>query len=161
MIGTINNDGSGFLNDPTGNRRFAVVHLEDIDWEYEKVVDINQLWAELYQAYKNGESWELTKHEQEIQAEINNTHLTASPLEDLLLEWFEVDPSQDEKFMSTMDILEKLEMVGLKGDQFRNKMELGTVLTKLGLKQTQRRINNKRQRGYVGVWPVNMNEVKL
>lgn len=161
MIGTINNDGSGFLNDPTGNRRFAVVHLEDIGWDYETTVDVNQLWAELYQAYKDGEAWELTRHEQEIQSEINNTHLTASPLEDLLLEWFEVDPSQDERFMSTMDILEKLELCGLKGEQFRNKMELGTVLTKLGLKQTQRRVNNKRQRGYVGIWPVNMNEVKL
>lgn len=160
MIGTINNDGSGFLNDPTGNRRFAVVHLEDIDWNYETTINRDQLWAELYQAYKDGEAWELTRHEQEVQAEINQSHMTESPLEELLLEWFVIDPS-DTHFSTTMSILEKLEDLGLKGDQFRNKMELGTVLTKHGLQRTRRRQDGKLQMGYTGIKPINMNEIKL
>lgn len=160
MIGTINNDGSGFLNDPTSNRRFAVVHLDDVDWSYETAINIEQLWAELYHAYKNGETWELTRYEQEVQNEINNEHMTQSPLEELLLEWFEIDPTS-ERFMTTMDILDKLETLGLKGDQFRNKMELGTVLTKHGLQRTKRRKEGKLQYGYTGVWPVNTSEIKI
>lgn len=151
MIGTINPDGTGFLSDPTGNRRFALVHLEDIDWSYEET-DKCQLWAEIYAAYCNGESWELTPHEQEIQNEINRGHMTSSPLEELLLQYFELDNSDTTHFTPTMEILEKLESLGLKGDQFRNKMELGTVLTKYGLKRTQRRVGGSRPVGYEGVW---------
>ena len=54
MIGTINPDGTGFLNDPTGNRRFVVIHLESIDFRYSTTIDVHQLWAELYAAYRNG-----------------------------------------------------------------------------------------------------------
>lgn len=42
------------MNDPSGNRRFGVVQLNDIDWSYEEI-DIHQLWAQIYQAYKDGE----------------------------------------------------------------------------------------------------------
>lgn len=152
FIGTINEDGTGFLNDPTGNRRFAVVHLDDIDWNYVTAIDIHQLWAELYAAYLGGETWELTPHEQEIQNEINGEHMVSTPLEELLLQHFNLDKTQTEKFTPTMNILDKLEMLGLKGDQFRNKMELTTILTKHGLPKRQKRINGAAVRGYEGVW---------
>jgi predicted P-loop ATPase len=157
MIGTINEDGTGFLNDPTGNRRFAVVHLDDIDWSYTGI-DKDQLWAEIYAAYLEGEPYELTPHEQEIQNEINLGHMVSSPLEELLIQYFEIDKSDSSHFTPTMEILEKLESLGLKGDQFRNKMELGTTLTKLGLKKGQRRIGGQRLMGYEGVW---YREVKI
>lgn len=151
MIGTINPDGTGFLNDPTGNRRFAVVHLDDIDWSYTKI-DPHQLWAEIYNAYKNGEQYELTRAEQEVQNEINIEHTTASPLEELLIEHFVIDTSQPERYASVMDILEKLETLGLKGDQFRNKMELGVVMVKLGVAKKRKMTNGKRTHVYEGVW---------
>jgi predicted P-loop ATPase len=103
MIGTINADGAGFLNDPTGNRRFVVLDVEDIDWRYEKAIDRDQLWAELYQAYCNGEAWELTRAEQEIQRELNDGHMVQSPLEEMLLHYYEIDPSQEWR-MSSMTI---------------------------------------------------------
>jgi predicted P-loop ATPase len=151
MIGTVNPDGGGFLTDPTGNRRFAIVHLNAIDFTYTEV-DKDQLWAQMFAEYKAGAAWELTIHEREVQAALNMGQTTASPLEELFLEHFRVDPSQPEKFAATMDILSILEDVGLRGDQYRNKMELANVATKLGLKQVQRRADGKRQRGYSGVW---------
>jgi predicted P-loop ATPase len=151
MIGTVNPDGGGFLTDPTGNRRFAIVHLNAIDFSY---TDVNrdQLWAQMYAEFKAGAAWELTIHEREVQAALNMGQTTASPLEELFLEHFRIDPSQPEKFTATMDILSILEDVGLRGDQYRNKMELSSVATKLGLKQAQRRVAGKPQRGYAGVW---------
>jgi predicted P-loop ATPase len=151
MIGTINEDGTGFLHDPTGNRRFAVVHLDDIDWSYTKI-DRDQLWAELYAAYLAGEPWELTPYEQEIQAEINGGHMMVSPLEELLLQYYEIDKTETERFTPTMEILDRLTTLGLKGDQFKQKMELTSILTKMGLKPEQRRHGGKVLRGYRGVW---------
>ena len=151
MIGTINEDGTGFLHDPTGNRRFAVVHLDAIDWAYTQI-DRNQLWAELYEAYLAGETWELTPYEQEIQAEINGGHMMVSPLEELLLQYYEIDKTETERFTPTMEILDRLTTLGLKGDQFKQKMELTSILTKMGLKPEQRRVGGKALRGYRGVW---------
>lgn len=160
MIGTINEDGTGFLHDPTGNRRFAVVHMDDIDWSYTQV-DRDQLWAEIYTAYLRGETWELTPYEQEIQAEINGGHMMVSPLEELLLQYYEIDKTDSEHFTPTMEILDRLTTLGLKGDQFKQKMELTTILTKMGLKPEQRRIQSGRLRGYRGIWfrgePINVN----
>ena len=151
MIGTINDDGTGFLNDRTGNRRFAVVEVKDIDWGYE-AIDRDQLWAELYVAYLAGESWELTLHEREVQAEINELQMTISPLEELFTQYFVIDPSRTDQFSATMGILDKLETMGLKGDQFKNKMELTSLLNKRGLKSIQRSQGGVRTRGYEGVW---------
>ena len=151
LIGTINADGTGFLHDPTGNRRFAVVHLDDIDWSYTRI-DRDQLWAELYDAYLSGERWELTPYEQEIQAEINGGHMMVSPLEELLLQYDEIDRTNTDQFTPTMEILERLTNLGLKGDQFKQKMELTAILTKMGLKADQRRVQGGRMRGYRGIW---------
>lgn len=151
MIGTVNEDGTGFLSDPSGNRRFGVIQLANIDWSYEKI-NIDQLWAQMYQAYKNGEAFELTYHEQEKQNELNLNYTLSTPLEELFTAYFAYDKSQPERFMSTMDILEALENVGLKGDQYKNAMSLAGVMTKLGLEKAQRRVDGKVSRGYKGVW---------
>lgn len=150
LLGTINEDGTGFLNDTTGNRRYGVIHIADIDWSYENI-DINQLWAQIYAAYLNGEQWELSQAEREIQAEINSGHMISSPVEELLLQYFDIDPSNTETFSGTMDILEKLQNMGLRGDQFRNKMEVASVLTKMGLTPVQKRADGRRIRGYAGI----------
>ncbi len=151
LLGTINPDGTGFLHDPTGNRRFAVVHLDSIDWSYTEI-DRDQFWAELYEAYLSGESWVLTPYEKEIQNEINRGHMMVSPLEELLLQYYEIEPGNTDQFTPTMEILERLTTLGLKGDQFKQKMELTSILTKMGLKPEQRRLKGGRMRGYTGIW---------
>ncbi len=151
LIGTVNEDGTGFLNDPSGNRRFGVIRMTDIDWSYEEI-KIDQLWAQIYQLYKNGESFKLTKHEKEIQKEMNLEHTMQSPLEELFLDYFEYDISRPERFMGTMDILERLGDVGLQGKQYTNKIELASVMTKLGIEKATKRQNGKLARGYNGVW---------
>lgn len=56
IVGTTNSE-SGFLRDITGNRRFWPVQVSERGshhpWELE---DIDQVWAEAIQAYKDGES---------------------------------------------------------------------------------------------------------
>jgi predicted P-loop ATPase len=149
MIGTVNPDGTQFLND-TENRRFAIIHLDDIDWSYEEI-DKDMLWAELYHAYRQGEEYELTPFEREIQNEINADHVTESPLETVLIAHYKLDSSDPEEFITVNDLMQQLEDLGVKGDQFRNKMELGKVMARNGINKSRRMIDGRRQSVYEGV----------
>lgn len=153
MIGTVNEDGTGFLNDPSGNRRFGVVELSGIDWSYE-TINRDQLWAQIYRMYRDGEPFELTHHEQEIQSQMNLDFTLQTPMEELFLNFFEYDASQPDRFMTTMEILEALGNVGLEGSQFTNKIELASLMTKLGIQKATKRVgvDRKLRRGYSGVW---------
>jgi predicted P-loop ATPase len=151
MIGTVNEDGTGFLNDPSGNRRFGVVELAGIDWSYEKI-NRDQLWAQLYQMYKDGEPFELTHHEQEVQNQMNLEFTLQTPMEEIFTRHFSYDASQPDRMMTPMEILRCLQNEGLEGNQFQNKIELASLMTKLGIKQTRSRIDGKLARRYCGVW---------
>lgn len=66
-IGTTN--AEKFLSDATGNRRFWICPLTDIDWSYSEM-DLAQVWAELFAIYKSGEdAWGLTT-EQKADTEV-------------------------------------------------------------------------------------------
>lgn len=150
FVGTVNPDGTGFLSDPSGNRRFAVIQLDGIDWSYEQI-NRDQLWAQLYEAYKAGETWELTLHEREIQNQINTDHTAVSNLEEMLLRHYDLDSSDESNYESGMDILHHLEMQGLQGTQRTLLFELGSIMTKHGITKSQRRVGGKRIWAYVGV----------
>jgi predicted P-loop ATPase len=150
FIGTINPDGTSFLMD-VENRRFAVVHLDDIDWRYKNEINIDQLWAELYAAYNAGEAYALTPHEREVQEQINSDHMVESPLEAKLLAHYELDPSKPDNIITTDDLLQQLEDLGVKGQQFQNKVELGKVLARYGINRTRKRVNKKLQYVYEGI----------
>lgn len=130
MIGTINNEGPGFLNDPSGSRRFAVVELTAIDWGY-VATDINQLWAEAYTAYQGGERWELTATERARQAAINEEYEQESGLEAMLHKYYVMNPAAD-VWTPSIDIVLELETYGLEKRQRAALMELATVMKRLG-----------------------------
>lgn len=60
FVGTVNYDGHGYLQDSTGNRRFWPVACGIIDIDGLKA-SRDQLWAEAYQLYTEGEIWWLGK----------------------------------------------------------------------------------------------------
>lgn len=133
LIGTINPDGAGFMRDNTGNRRYGMVEIIDIDHDYTKI-DIKQLWAQVYQYYKAGENHNLTKEQQDRQNEINADYETVSMVEQMLLKHYNVGAEIKEWTAST-DIITELELQGLKGNQRSNLMELSGILTKAGLEK--------------------------
>lgn len=135
LVGTINEDGAGFLNDPTGSRRFAVMKIEKIDFSYCKI-DIHQLWAQVYQWYKNGESCELQEDEKMAQATVNGKYEADSPVEQYLhklYEWDKEASNQQKNFISSIEILGTLALAGLKGIERANMMEISTILKREGL----------------------------
>lgn len=131
FIGTINETGAGFLNDPTGTRRFAVVKTRSIDWSYTKL-NVEQLWAQIVTQYKAGERGTLTPEEKQTQALINAGYDTTSTALELLLKHYQVDPNTLKDWTPIADIVTDLELMGLKGNQYHNQKEIASALTKLG-----------------------------
>lgn len=62
--GTTNPEGTGYLKDPTGNRRYWPIAVNQVDIQA-LTDDREQLWAEAVHRYKNGEAWWLTDSEQD------------------------------------------------------------------------------------------------
>lgn len=137
LIGTINEDGAGFLNDPTGSRRFAVVKTIGIDRAYSTAVDRDQLWAQLYHEYFiGGKPWQLTDADNAAQAAINGEYEADSPVEQHLIRMYEWAAESD-NFVSSIEIMETLKLDGLTGIDRANLMEISTVLKREGLRKAR------------------------
>jgi predicted P-loop ATPase len=153
FIGTVNNE-IGILTDPTGNRRFMISHILSIDWSYTRI-DVDQLWAQAYELYMSGESWNLVGAELVRAEEINEFYQTVDVVEETIKKLFTIDPANTTAWLSTVDILETLK------DPIRGNLRAGTevdarrlaaALTKMGLgKPSARKIHNQVIRGYYGI----------
>lgn len=167
FIGTINNE-SGFLDDPTGARRFWIVSLEKcqdpIDFMYSTAIQAEQVWAEAYQAYLAGESHLLDKTETvEIQTN-NDEYKTISATEEAIKRWFIIDPANKSMFLPFTEIraiLEDPAKGNLKGSEL-DARRIAAALQSLGLNgvrqyvpQTALGVSNRvRVRGYEGIKPL-------
>lgn len=137
LIGSINEEGPGFLNDSTGSTRFAVVNLTAIDFGYTSL-DVDQIWAEAFTAYQSGESWELTPFERQRQAEINSEYESEPTIEGMIRKYYALDPAVD-TWTPGIDIVLELETYGLKENQRGSLMELARIMKKNG--HDRKRIN--------------------
>jgi predicted P-loop ATPase len=153
FIGTINNSG-GFLADSTGNRRFRVCTLTKIDWDYEKQVNINDVWAQAVHLYKNGERWQLDADTNEKMNEINSRYEVDDPLGWDLYEVFNIDPDEKSEYTATAQIIKILRdsgrVTGGSDQQISNR--IGNILSKAGCEKAQIRLNGQRARVWHGVW---------
>ena len=149
FIGTVNDSGAGFLNDPTGNRRFAVVDVQDIDHSYSKTVDLNQVWAQATALYRAGEPWQLDTEEAKVSATNSESHQATDPVMEVIAQHFEIDQSQRDWQMTTDEIMDCL----IESHKFRQSKDkafstaIGIALKKLGA--GKERFN--RVRKYVGI----------
>jgi predicted P-loop ATPase len=136
FIGTINPDGAGFLNDNTGERRFRAVTLTGIDWDYAKL-DVNQLWAEAFTAYKNGETNDLTFEEKGKADEVNEEEYKApDPVVQMILEHFILTDNWGADRLPSSQVQTILENAGLRmGSTRANAMSIAMAMKTLGRKK--------------------------
>lgn len=147
LVGTLNNEG-GFLNDPTGSRRFLVSTLTAIDWAYSKEVDVHQVWAQAMALYRQGEPWELLPEERKFSADLNKGYKIDDPIENALRVYFDIDPAKQEWWISSHDIITELQTNGgLHGNTIGLSRMLSATLTGLGLERSKYKDN----RGYRGI----------
>jgi predicted P-loop ATPase len=150
FVGTVNNI-AGFLDDPTGNRRFMVVHITHMDWAYAEQVDPAQVWAQAKALYDAGEPWMLTLAEKAKANTVNEHYEIADPLEDTLFRIYEVTGHRGD-FVATVDIRKELN---------RNHWNLSTprgeaiaiadVMRRNKIPSARPTVEGNQERGYVGI----------
>lgn len=133
FIGTVNPDGVGFLNDPTGSTRFLVCEIESIDFDY-TAIKVDDIWAEAYWYYLNvPKCWQLTPAEVKLQAQANEKFEMTLPLDDPVELRLEITHSFDD-FMTTKEMQAWLLGHHTISDDQRFSRELAKVLHKRGCK---------------------------
>ncbi len=152
FIGSVNDDGAGFLNDPTGSTRFLACELTDINHSY-TVQNVHQLWAEAYWFYKETKKpWELPENEQEARNTINSSFEMVSALEDTVLTHFVLtDNSTD--YLSTEQIKEHLAGHYTIRNENGFVRELSRVMKKHGATKSRSKYipGQQHKRGFSGV----------
>lgn len=77
-----------FLHDPTGNRRYWTISCTEINHKHG--LDMQQVWAEVYAMYQQGESWYLTPEEMAALNGHNKDYEVLDPIRERLqtrLDW--------------------------------------------------------------------------
>lgn len=77
-----------FLIDPTGNRRFQPICLKEIDYDRYMRIDKQQLWAQVYAMYVDGNKWWIDERvDSELYAMLNkkhDEHMMILPVDDII-----------------------------------------------------------------------------
>ena len=133
FIGTVNNE-SGFLNDPTGSRRFLTCTIANINWDYSKKLAVSDVWAQAYHLYKTGFNYKLTAAEKAKQVEVNEEYEVEEPLIAEVLSYYTITGNPDD-FVSSKEILMTL---GFNHLEKRHTMRLSRAMKKRGI--TKKRI---------------------
>ena len=127
-----------FLTDTSGNRRFWVLAVKDIDVNHG--VDMQQLWAEVKETMyiKGQKNWFLSPDERELLQESNEIYRTQSSVEDLLLEHVDFNSTQ----VKPVQMTKLLRDLGIKSPRMPDFKEAARVLHERGIEP--RRTNGKK-----------------
>lgn len=141
FFGTVNK--SNFLKDETGDRRYWVIPVKDIDINKLRNLDINQIWGEVMNLLpSNKDNLYLSKEELQELAESNEEFSTKGNTQIMIEASFDWNSNKDTwEFKPTTEIAARL---GL-----RTTSGLKEALESMGAEYNNRRINGKRQRGYL------------
>ena len=128
FLGSVNDDK--FLTDITGNRRWLVFKVQNID--YEHAVDIDRMWAQVYSLWKDGYKHWFDIDEIKIINKINEQFRSMSLEEEMLLQSASFGTIEEGlgEFMTSADVLMKL---GGERAQLLNKLNarnMGRALAK-------------------------------
>lgn len=153
FIGTINNV-AGFLADPTGNRRYHSCTLTSIDWDYDKQININQIWAQAVALFNCGEAPELDKAIQDKVNAINGRYEVDDPIAYSLYKAFNIDPNQKLQSTPTAEIIKELRATGdiIGGDDRQIGARISNVLVKAGCEYGKFYVGKHQVRGWKGIW---------
>lgn len=153
LVGTLNNE-TGFLDDPTGHRRFLPITLRSIDHAYSRV-SIDQLWAQIVYMYLSGESPDLQPDEREALRQVHTQYEVENPLQTYLQMYFHIDPLDKTHRMHTAAIIERLRNFGIhlhNSPKIAGK-EINDALGPMGLESSNLTIDGKTGRGWLGIRP--------
>jgi putative DNA primase/helicase len=142
-IATVNE--TRFLIDDTGNRRWWTAEVLNVDLEYlkglkDKPGHMQQVWAEVYHLWCNGEKPELADEALKRLNESNIAHEQIDPFEEKAIGHFDWSSPLRNQEMTATDVLTK---IGYDKPSRSDSTRMGKILTKLtGLKPRKRNLGN-------------------
>lgn len=81
-----------FLTDSTGARRFLPIAITACDYLHN--IDMQQLWAQVWEFYTNGEQWWCTDELEKMLESRHENHSETNPIAELINDKFDVTKSQ-------------------------------------------------------------------
>ena len=115
---------SNFLVDPTGNTRWWTIPVESLD--YQHGIDMQQVFAQIAEAYERGEQWWLTREEEQMLEQENSLHTQVSITSERVLETMDFD--LPEAHWSNMSASQVLAAAGFKNPTNPQARECGYAL---------------------------------
>lgn len=98
-----------YLTDDTGNRRFWTIACSEINSYH--VIDMQQLWAEVHEKWRGGESHQLSEEEKSMVEEINRDHITNDPITEMLVKEYKWESEQVYwRWLTATEILRELQV---------------------------------------------------
>lgn len=159
LVGTVNGS-AGFLNDPSGSRRFWVVGLTNINHEYATEMDASQIWGQAVALYRKGRRANLTAEENQIRININARYEIVDPIADTILRFYDINPVAGKEalkknnlawFTPSDQILRKLRADGVIGNDRAIAMQISNSLAAMGITADLRKRGRGAKRGFWGV----------
>jgi hypothetical protein len=124
FFGSVNpND---FLHDETGSTRFWVIPCISVDYQHD--IDMQQVWAEYYELWQEGEQHWLTSEEEELLREGNEEFDAASPIAEMVLKG--LDWSMDPQHWRWLTPTELLQEFGIDVPSRGQTIECGHAIKK-------------------------------
>ena len=95
-----------YLQDTAGNRRFWTIPCTSINSYHD--IDMQQLWAEVYQLVLGGETWQMEPDEKEHVRRINEMHMQLEPIEEMIVDMYFENPSSTSEWFTSTQIAQKI-----------------------------------------------------
>lgn len=114
-----------YLHDPTGNRRFWTIEATNIDHSHD--IDMQQVWAEVYKAYSDKETWFLTNDEMKMLNDHNSEFESMDPIEEAIrMKYdFRLPPT---RHLTTLEILHE---IGIDKPNRKDMNDCGSAMKKI------------------------------
>ncbi len=146
-------DNGGFLHPDMGLRRFAINHIETIDWEYNNQVDIDQIWAEAMMLLTQDFEYAWNPEDFKEFGQYNSRFIVHTTCYKLIKEFYQLPEEGDEEvvaFKMPVEILRDLRAA----HKFNSSMttvsdvNIGIALKQLGFNRFIKKINGQPRYGY-------------
>ncbi|MDX2188833.1 MAG: VapE family protein [Bacteroidota bacterium] len=152
-----------FLKDETGNVRWLCFNVLDINFDYDKKIDIKRVWAQAYYLFKNHFKYQLTHAEVLENEECNKQFMVVSNEMEIVTKYFENGTKIDyDEFMTTTEMINELRRIGESVSKSVN--IFGKEIKKIGFKKVSLRddkVKNYAEQGFFVKYKELYNEVKI
>lgn len=154
--GTTNKDAEhgGFILPEMGLRRYAVNHIDEIDWEnYIKVVNIDQIWAEAVMLLSQNFDYSWNRIDFIEFEEYNSRFIVQTSSFRIIKEWYRApEPGEEDQaeFKQPVEILRDLKRARKVNASMYTitDVNIGIALNQLGFTRFGKKINGTSRYGY-------------